>query len=168
MNDTIGIELRVIPAPYIAFGVLGGWAPFLLLYGAITTPSSRGDLLFAFFLGVIIFSCLFAAFWFYRVSLSNGVLVEKKFLTASRSVPVSSIERWSYEVAWPNQTGWVWVGNLRPFRRIAIYYRDDDSNEKYFDISLNHFPVKDVRRMLQEISLQRPDIKPLKGFKMTP
>jgi hypothetical protein len=168
MGNSGIVEARVVARPYIVFGALAGWAPLLLLYGVITTPSERGGLLFGFVLGVFLLSWLFAAFWCYRIGVCEGLLVERKFLMRRNVVPISSITRWSHEVGLSNRTGWTNLRNLRPFRRITIYYSCKDLKERFVDISLVHFSPEDVNRILMHIKCVNPGLGQISGFKWCP
>jgi hypothetical protein len=159
------IELRVGVRPYLAYLILGGWAPPYLLYGIIVTPENRTNLTYILLTLIAILSGLFAAFWLYRVRLRDGVLTEKGFLRVTKRAPVSAIQRWRYEIGWPNQR-WLWWPTLRPFRRVAIYYKEGD-REEHLDVSLNVFAIGRVRVLLQAVRGQRSDLDLPKGFPPT-
>jgi hypothetical protein len=156
------IELKVGARPYLVYLVLGGWAPLYLLYGIIVTRGNRPNLTYAFLTTIVVFSLLFAALWLYRVRLRDGVLTEKGFLRATKRVPISAIWRWRYEIGWPNQR-WLWWPTVRPFRRVAIYYKEGNS-ERHLDVSLNIFPIGRVRELLDAVRKSRPDLDLPKGF----
>lgn len=156
------IELKIGARPYLAYLILGGWAPPYLLYGIIVTPENRANLTYALLTIIVIFTWLFAAFWLYRVRLRDGVLIEKRFLRVTKCAPVSAIWRWRYEIGWPNQR-WLWWPILRPFRRVAIYYKEGD-RERYLDVSLNIFAIGRVRKLLDAVRELRPDLDLPKGF----
>jgi hypothetical protein len=42
----------------------------------------------------------------------------------------------------------------RPTRRITIYGKD----QQHLDVSLKHFVMADIRRLMQEIKKERPDL----------
>ncbi|MFC4763354.1 hypothetical protein [Dyella koreensis] len=50
------------------------------------------------------------------------------------------------------------VSPSRPFRRIAIYAERPSGDADFIDISLKHFYLADVRKMLKSIHLHRPDL----------
>lgn len=160
--DRDGIELRVVARPYIAYLILGGWAPLYLLYGVIVTPENRESLLYALLTIVGLFLWIFVALWSYRVRLRDGVLSEAGFLRPRKLASVSSIRRWRYEVGWANQK-WLWWPTLRPFRRIAIYYKDG-TTERHLDVSLNVFARERVDELLNAVRVLRPDLDLPRGF----
>lgn len=156
------IELTVRTRPYLAYLILGGWAPPYLLYEIIVTPENTAALTYALLTIIVIFSWLFVAFWLYRVRLRDDVLTQKGFLRITKCARVSAIRRWRYEIGWPNQR-WLWWPTLRPFRRVAIYYQEGD-HEQHLDISLNVFAIDRVRALLDAVCRQRPDLDLPKGF----
>jgi hypothetical protein len=95
------IELRVVARPYLAYLIIGRWAPPYLLYGIIITPENRANLIYALLTFIAIFSWLFMVFWLYRVRLRDGLLTESGLLRITKRVPASSIRRWRYEIGWP-------------------------------------------------------------------
>jgi energy-coupling factor transporter transmembrane protein EcfT len=46
----------------------------------------------------------------------------------------------------------------RPFRRIAIYAEKPNGESKFIDVSLKHFSVDDVRKLMQAIHDRCPDL----------
>jgi hypothetical protein len=156
------VELRVRSKPYIVYLILGGWCPFVLIDWYIEDPKSRDDLLQAMILFLFVFGFLFLSFWLYRVQLRENILIERGLLKVTKRLPVLSIQQWRCETGWPDQR-WYWRFNLRPFRRIAIYYTEQN-RKKHFDISINHFDIEKVRVMIEAVLAQRPDLDWPKGF----
>lgn len=50
------------------------------------------------------------------------------------------------------------VSSSRPFRRITIYAEKPSGDTEFIDISLKHFNLTDIRRVLKSIHLHRPDL----------
>lgn len=50
------------------------------------------------------------------------------------------------------------ISASRPFRRISIYAENGGSHVKYVDVSLKHFMMSDVRKLMQAIHGRRPDL----------
>lgn len=94
------IELTVRTRPYLAYLILGGWAPPYLLYEIIVTPENTAALTYALLTIIVIFSWLFVAFWLHRVRLRDDVLTQKGFLRITKCAragicdPAMALRNW--------------------------------------------------------------------------
>ncbi|QCI79593.1 hypothetical protein E6W36_08715 [Hankyongella ginsenosidimutans] len=91
------------------------------------------------------------------------MLTDSGLLKFTKRAPLKAVKRWGYEVGWPDQR-WLWKPALRPFRRVALYYDDDQGRPQHFDISLNHFRAEDTYAFIQAIARARPDLDWPKDF----
>ncbi len=95
------------------------------------------------------------------------MLTDSGLLKFTKRAPLKAVKRWGYEVGWPDQR-WLWKPALRPFRRVALYYDDDQGRPQHFDISLNHFRAEDTYAFIQAIARARPDLDWPKDFPRKP
>lgn len=151
--------------PYVAYLCL--YLPILIsgIHSILTKKTY--DAAISWFNGTILVSLplgyLFISFWLFRISLKDGMLIDSGLLKFTKRAPLKAVKRWGYEVGWPDQR-WLWKPALRPFRRVALYYDDDQGRPQHFDISLNHFRAEDTYAFIQAIAHARPDLAWPKDF----
>lgn len=157
--------LRVGRRPYLTYSIFGLPGLCLCAAGVIFAPEehSRSGYIIALLILAASLGYLFAAFLLYRVSLTEGNLVDSGLFKRTKTVSVDAIIRLKMETGWGSQK-WFWAPTLRPFRRVAIYYRDGNDT-KFLDISLNHFPILEVRQFISDLRELRPDLQVPRGLR---
>ena len=152
--------LCVQKRPYIVMTILYGPSIPLLMISIAHNPN---DLIIPAIFGIylLVVGYIFAAFWFYRIELFEDALIDRG-LKQIKFAPVKSITKLQMEVGWSDQK-WLWAPTLRPFRRMAVYYTIGNQ-ERYIDISLNHFSIEKVRVLLGELIKLRPDLDIPRNF----
>ena len=120
-----------------------------------TWESMQGVLLSITVISVLYFAFLYFFNSRYQIFFEKGVismqaasLSNSNALTSIRVSDISSIQR---ETSNLHTT----VKLKRPFQRIAIY---DKNHNKFIDISLKHFAMEDVHKLMKLIKEERPDL----------
>lgn len=90
----------------------------------------------------------------YRIFWHNGKIIQKA--SGMEDVTIKANEILKIEKETSNLS--TFISLRRPFRRITIYGKDADG-EKYIDVSLKHFALEDICKLLKEIHDERPDLK---------
>jgi hypothetical protein len=127
------------------------------LAGLTSNWESMKDILF---LLTGVFALYFSFLYF--LNSRYQVLLEKDVITmraaslsndpkAYTSIRISDITAIRQETSNVGTT----VKLRRPFRRIAIY---DEHNQKFIDISLKHFLLEDIRKLIEFLKEKRPDL----------
>jgi hypothetical protein len=139
------------------------YSPLIFIFPFIIQANPKDFLGLLEFYIVYLFAIayLFAAFWFYRIELFEDVLIDRG-LKKTKRTPVNDITKLKLETGWGKQK-WLWAPTLRPFNRLAVYYTLNNQ-EKYIDISLNHFHIEKVRELLNALLCLRPDLAIPKNF----
>jgi hypothetical protein len=128
-----------------------------LLAGLTNNGGSMKDILLVL---TVIFFLYFAFLYFlnsrYQIFLENAeITMRAASLSADPKAPtsikISDITLIKREVSDVHTT----VKLKRPFQRISIY---DKSDNKFIDISLKHFLMQDIRKLMKLIKEKRPDL----------
>ncbi len=89
----------------------------------------------------------------YRICWQDGKVVQRAANGAITTIKVDEIERIEQETS-DLQT---LLSMSRPFRRITIYGNTSEGM-KVIDVSLKHFNLDDVRKLMKVIHDHRPDL----------
>jgi hypothetical protein len=85
--------------------------------------------------------------WRYQISYDDEQIVMHASGSVPTSIGFSEISQVQKEIS---------IGRGRPFRRIVVYAQH--SSGKFIDVSLKHFVLRDVRKLIQAIKNHRPDL----------
>jgi len=157
------LELRHSAGPYIEVLVL-----YALILSFLIIMSATHDTLNKLIGPIVVLTTtflIFISFWIftnrrYRIIADGDALLMKSvsLLGSSKSlisIKFSDITSIKKEVSDVNTAAQL----RRPFRRIAIYSEGRNSNEiDCIDVSLKHFKIGDVRKLMEEIHNRRPDL----------
>ncbi len=147
------VFLRRTITPYVGQSIIIVGVTILVLYVA------RKDAQWGFLWGVALIWALFTSY-VYFFGMKYRVFWNEEGVTMSasggprRSIKFDEITEVRYETASPNEL----LSQSRPFRRIVIFERRRDPNG-WIDVSLRHFRLDDIDRLLMEIKRRRPDIE---------
>lgn len=111
----------------------------------------------------VLFGWVFVAFntWFgmrYRIFWDNGEIIQKAVAGNLTKIQISEIT----DVVQETSDMQTLVTFSRPMRRIVIYAKHADG--KFIDVSLKHFVIEDVRKLMRVIHEQRPELTLPKQF----
>ena len=155
MNDH-NFALRHNITPYIGFPIILSPILFLSSYVGITKNDWGG-----FWAFLLIFCAFFPAYVLfslrYRVWIADDALHMQaatwNFKPNVRSIKIANISSIQQEVSNARTA----ASLRRPFRRIAIYAPSKDGTD-FIDISLKHFVHADIKKLLEIIRSERPDL----------
>lgn len=134
--------------PYIGELIIVGGVAIGAVYVAFKT--STWSLLEAALVGFALY--LFAHYFDsrYRVFWKNGAVGRVATNNSTTTIKASDITK----VALEKSDLATMLSMRRPSQRITIYGKD----QQRLDVSLKHFVIADIRRLVQEIRKERPDL----------
>jgi len=152
--EQANFKLRHSIEPYIGLPVIFGIIGIFAAYIGFTKNDWGGfiSILVAFvllFIATVIFGLRYRI-WLTAntIHMQTSTWNNRRNITSINISEISSIANETSDMHTLAKLG-------RPFRRIAVY---DQKHQKYIDISLKHFVRSDIKKLLQEIHKQRPDI----------
>lgn len=144
--------LRRTIYPYVGQIAILLLVTFFVLFISVNTHVYK--LLFS----VPVIWLLFAPFMYfglkYKIYWNDNELCQKASGQHDVYIKYSEITRIASEVSNPGEL----LSAARPFRRIAIYAGSVQDEGKFIDVSLKHFAVGDVRRLMRRVHERRPDL----------
>jgi hypothetical protein len=90
----------------------------------------------------------------YRVLWNDDGVIMRATGGPERRIPFDEISSIRYETAGPSER----AAQSRPFRRIVIHGRKYARNA-FIDVSLRHFRIEDIQKLLAAILARRPDLE---------
>src|SRR5208337_82088 len=134
-------ELRRSIRPYMADMVITGIISALFIFAAI--KNNNATLLWPV---LILIAASAATRWSdlrYRVFWKNNAVERITSNGFKTTIVANDISHMEYETSGPNTL----LRLNRPSRRITIYSK----NKEHLDVSLKHFTINDIRRLMQAI-----------------
>ena len=156
MNSRQGFELHRSMQPYMGMMVIFLAVTIFGLWPFNHKPD--GGSVWSLLLIWLLFGGAILMARTYRISLKDGVIVQRGLGVKPISIPVTQIQHIKLEVsllASRKSKSFFFVVD-RPFRRIVITPKSDHDN--YIDVSLKHFAAEDIRGLMRKIREQRPDL----------
>lgn len=152
VRDATSWALRRTIQPYTLPPIL-----FLVIFAfsvPYTLKSHDFGALWAFLIFAAPFSSIVYSGTRYRVYWHDGEIIGKSSDGYTRTIHTDEITRVERETS-DIRTA---ASLRRPFRRIAIYAEHGHA-VKWIDVSLKHFRIDDIRKLLSEIHERRPDLR---------
>jgi len=109
--------------------------------------------------GSIIFAHIVYTATFYRVWWKDEKVFRKVYGGGVISLNVNDI----HEIRFEKSDLQTFISLSRPSQRIAIYGSDSEGG-KFIDVSLKHFKMEDVQKLMKLIHEKRPDLEMPKGW----
>jgi hypothetical protein len=159
--ESKSFKLRHSLQPYGGFVVIYAALAIFFVIASVTTNNWKDSVpLLSFLTAAFVILVVFWAFLNsrYRVALEDGTLVmqsaslfnKSRALTSIKIADITSVKK---EISDTHSA----IKLRRPFRRIAIYAGQGDG-AKWIDVSLKHFKLEDIRKLLRGIRDSRPDL----------
>jgi hypothetical protein len=148
MQTTNDFALRRSFQPYLGEAIIFGALSVLLVFAWMRT-SNTSWLVAIIVLLVIVLASHYADFR-YRVFWRNGVIERVTSNGIHTTIRIADISRITLEKSESSAM----LTLRRPMRRVTIYAMNGD----HLDVSLRHFVVEDIRKMLQDIHKNRSDL----------
>jgi len=143
--------LRRSVQPYVTLGAIFGgvaiWA-LVLAYRSLDRGTAESAALLLAFYAAYVFLGLR-----YRISLRDNTITQRAFGKPNISIAIRDISSVGAQVSDPK----TFVQMNRPFRRIVIA-SVRDGHTTTIDVSMKHFLMADIRRLMQIIHSARPDL----------
>jgi len=157
MDRSNDFALRRTIQPYAALLIIWLAITFLWIFVILKTNDLSGLILIALLWAIGIWSQYGNTR--YRIFWENGAIRQIAANKNTTTIKASEITRIVQERS-DLQTLFSYT---RPSRRIAIY-GDGSNGHKWIDVSLKHFAVEDIRRLMRTIHEHRPDLSIPKGW----
>ena len=151
MKAEEAFALRRSVQPYVTLGAIFGgvaiWALVLAYRKLDRGTAESAVLLLAFYAAYV-----FLGMW-YRISLRDNTITQRAFGKRNVSISIQDISSVGTEVS----DAKTFVQMNRPMRRIVIA-SVRDGHATTIDVSLKHFLMADIRKLMQIIHSARPDL----------
>jgi hypothetical protein len=157
MDHANDFALRRTIQPYVALLIIVGVITLLGLFDAIKARDVNWIGAIGFLWAIFIWSQY--ANTRYRIFWEHGQIKQVAAYGDVTTIAPSEIKRIVLERS-DLQT---LLSYTRPSRRIAIY-GDGSNGHQWIDVSLKHFAVEDIRRLMRAIREHRPDLSMPKGW----
>jgi hypothetical protein len=134
--------------PYLGELIIIGVITIGLVYTSIRTSTT--GLLGVVFVGFVLVLATHYADFRYRVFWRNSEverIATNKSITTIKASDISRVVLEKSDLA-------TMLTLRRPTRRITIYGKD----QQHLDVSLKHFIISDIRRLMQKIHEERPEL----------
>ncbi len=139
-------------SPYLGQIIILSLTTLFLLFVSIKTHE-WGPLLSAPFFWLL-FSILIYIGLKYKISWTDKEVCQEASGGPKICIQYSWITNVTSEVSKPGEV----LAASRPFRRIAIYAEDPQGARSFIDVSLKHFAIEDVRKLMRVVHDRRPDL----------
>jgi hypothetical protein len=152
-SQKVLVPLRRTFQPYVGNCIILSFATVIAVIAAL--KSSDFMFLWAGLVSWILFGVYAVYFGLrYKVLWDDAHVVMRASGKPELCIPFNEISAIRYKIASPGE----WFAQSRPFRRIVVYGRKNDS-DAHVDISLRHFHLDDIDQLLAAIHEHRPEIE---------
>lgn len=145
--------LRHSVAPFLAFAIPMALVAVIGLYAAYATGTAS-------FLGYFLVPFAFYIPWVmlirrYKISFTSTTVFRQASGMTPLSIDVDAIRTVKLESGGTEDRFWI----RRPFRRISIYANASGKDDSFIDVSLKHFVLEDIQKLMRAIQARRPDLQ---------
>jgi len=151
MNAGETFWLRRSAQPYVALGLILGGIALWFLVDAYRKPD-KGTVEAAALLLACYAAFVLIGLW-YRISLRDNTITQRAFGKRNVSISIQDITSVGTEISDLKTL----VQMNRPFRRIVIAALRD-GHAATIDVSMKHFVMADIRKLMRLIHSARPDL----------
>lgn len=144
--------LRRTISPYLGQIIILSLVTVFLLFESIKLHA-WGPLLPAPFIWLL-FSVQIYIGLKYKISWTDKAVCQEASGGPKVSIQYGWITKVTSEISKPGEV----LAASRPFRRIAIYAKEPQGAKSFIDVSLKHFAIDDVRKLMSVVHDRRPDL----------